>query len=151
MNQEVPVNMADSQKKKKMNGCLLAVIIMVLVSALILGGCVLLGGAAIAGGAKKEEEKLKALLTATPSDLKPTGDLADIFNLNSDHTDLQRDNKENEIKGKIVDWTLTVYEVSKSGKDTYRIQTKSDVNIGGGGGEIATFVELKPHNIGTDK
>jgi hypothetical protein len=141
MNQEVPVNMADSQKKKKMNGCLLAVIIMVLVSALILGGCVLLGGAAIAGGAKKEEEKLKALETATPSDLKPTGDLADFFNLNSDHTDLQRDNKENEIKGKIVDWTLTVFEIQKSGK-SYRIQTKSNINFGGQAGEVASFVEI---------
>jgi hypothetical protein len=130
-------------QKKKMNGCLMATMIFVIVCILAVGGCFLLGGAALVGSAKKqaeeESEKLKSLPNASPSGLQPTGELADLFNLGSDHTDIQRKNKEKEIKGQVVDWTLSVYEVSKSG-EKYRIQTKS--SIGGYGNEVAAFVEL---------
>lgn len=141
MDQEVMVANALPKPKKKLNGCLLAAILAIIVIILALGGCFVLGGAAFMGGAKKEAEKLKALESETPSELQSTGELAELFNMGSDHTDLQRDNKEKEIKGKIVDWTLTVFEIKKPGK-FYRIQTKSNINLGGQAGEVASFVEI---------
>lgn len=80
-----------------------------------------------------------AELAATPAaPLSPTGELADMFNLLSDNTDLQRENKLKEIKGKVVEWTLSVYEVEKDG-DEYKVQTDSDDAVG-------TFVYISPRN-----
>ena len=147
MNQEPVRNEGPPVQKKKMNGCLLASIIAVLVAILAVGGCFLLGGAALVGSAKQQAEeesgKLQALPNANPSGLQATGELANLFNPGSDHTDLQRDNKEKEIKGQIVDWNLSVYEVEKSGEN-YRIQTK--LSIGGHGNEVAAFVEVTTRN-----
>lgn len=125
-------------QKRKMNGCLVASIVVVIVTILTVGGCFILGGAAIVGSAKKESEQLQILESASPSELQPTGELASIFNLMSDHTDLQRENKEAEIKGKIVDWTLPVYELRKSGEN-YRIQTSTGPNVG-------VFVTISPRD-----
>jgi hypothetical protein len=64
-----------------------------------------------------------------------------MFNLMSSATDLQRDNKEREINGMIVDWALPVHEVSGSG-DHYRIQTSS------GDGYFGTFVRVTTRDQG---
>lgn len=98
----------------------------------------LLGGAVFSNIEKEKQEKLKVLENATPSDLLPYGDLADKFNLMSEHTDIQRENTEKEIKGKVVEWMLTVYEIDKSSSG-YRIQTQSDSAVG-------TFIDLVPRN-----
>ncbi len=79
-----------------------------------------------------------AWLSASPEPLSPTGELANMFNLMSDNTDLQRENKFKEIKGKVVEWTLTVYEVAKDGDD-YKVQTEP-------GDEVGTFVYITPRN-----
>jgi hypothetical protein len=57
----------------------------------------------------------------------------------SDHTDIQRENKEKEITGTIVRWSLPIFDVTKSGKN-YRIQTKSS------SGSVGTFVTLTPRD-----
>ena len=94
----------------------------------------------------KEEQQtslaaaLKEIESAQPSDLSPRGELASIFNLMSKHTDLQRENKEKEITGKIVQWTLPVYEVSKRKDGAYRIQTSA------GGDIVGTFITLHTRN-----
>lgn len=108
---------------------------------------ILIAGIAVVAGITapslmEKKDALEVLLTemttATPSSLSPTGELSDMFSMMSDHTDLQRDNKEKEIIGKIVDWTLPVYEVNKKSDDRgdkYRIQTS-------GGSYVGTFVDL---------
>jgi hypothetical protein len=58
-------------------------------------------------------------------DISPYGDLAEIFTLGSNATDLQRTDALKKLKGKIVKWTLTVYEVSKTSDKNYRILTAS--------------------------
>jgi hypothetical protein len=78
------------------------------------------------------------LVSASVANLRPDGDLAAIFDLGSHYTDLQRENTEKEIKGKVVQWTLPVYEVSKH-EDKYRIQTASQ-------GGIGTFVTVTPRS-----
>jgi len=50
-------------------------------------------------------------------------DLGQIFNLMSEHTDVQRENRKKEIMGKVIAWRLPVYEVKKIKENTYRIQT----------------------------
>jgi len=80
--------------------------------------------------APTEEEKEQQLLTvletidnAQPDALSPSGDLSELFSFNSKNTDIQRDNKKKEINGKIVQWSLPIYEVKKRATNTYRVQT----------------------------
>lgn len=67
---------------------------------------------------------LERLETAQLSALTPDGELAQIFTYGSNFTDLQRQLKLKEIRGKVVDWRLPVYEVKQSGND-YIIQTST--------------------------
>jgi hypothetical protein len=66
-------------------------------------------------------------LAETPADSSINrAELARIFALGGTSTDLQRDAKEKEIEGKIIDWTgVKVYEVTKSGK-CYRVSSLPD-------------------------
>ena len=50
--------------------------------------------------------------------------------LGSNYTDLQRDNMTKELKDKIVQWTLPVFEVSKLSENKYKIQTDSGTLFG---------------------
>jgi hypothetical protein len=149
MNQIPTKNEGPPALKRKMNGCLVATLIVVGVAILAVGGCFLVGGAAISGMEKEKKDKLKALDTTKPSDLSPTGELAKIFNLASTHTDLQRENKEKEIKGQVVQWELTVYDVEKSGDD-YKVQTKTEINgasqFTGVRENVAAFVTITARN-----
>lgn len=83
-------------------------------------------------------DETAALAIAPVSNLRPDGELAAMFDLGSRYTDLQRENREKEIKGKVVQWRLPVYEVSKHG-DKYRIQTASN-------GTIGAFVTITPRS-----
>lgn len=85
--------------------------------------------------AASQTDAVAQLVAAPPSDLRPDGELAAIFELGSRSTDLQREKKEAEIHGKVVTWRLPVYEVSKRG-DAYRIQTSSNHST------IGTFVTI---------
>ncbi len=108
---------------------------------LILSGIVALTG--------KDEIKPKAdpiaqLASTQPADLKADGELSEIFTFDSKYTDLQRDNKAKEIIGKVVQWQLPVYEVSKSG-DGYKVQTQSQIGFGGFARNfVGTFVYITP-------
>lgn len=83
-------------------------------------------------------QTLQALAAQKPSDLSAYGELADMFNLGSDFTNLQRDAKEKELAGTIVEWKLPVYEVAIKDKEKkiYRVQTT------GKGGLVSTFVNI---------
>ena len=52
--------------------------------------------------------------------------MAEIFELGSKHTDVQRDNKKDQITGAIIEWEFTVYEVDKIG-DYYDITPKTEL------------------------
>lgn len=86
--------------------------------------------------------KLATIAKATPANIQPTGELADMFNLMSDHTDLQRENKEKELVGKIVQWRLPVYEVSVGNEEEaeYRIKTTGEST------HVGTFVNVHARN-----
>jgi len=72
----------------------------------------------------------EALDSATPEDISPAGEIATTFAWGGDHTDLQRENMEKKITGRIVQWTLPVYEVKRSGEH-YRIQTSGNTALVG--------------------
>lgn len=77
-----------------------------------------------------QSDEFAELAAATPAQLSPTGELAAMFNLASENTDLQRENKLKEIRKKIVEWTLPVYEVRPDGSG-YAVQTlPDDVSVG---------------------
>lgn len=81
------------------------------------------------GTATAQSDEFAELAAATPAQLSPTGELAAMFNLMSENTDLQRENKLKEIKGKIIEWTLPVYEVRQAGSG-YAVQTEADQTVG---------------------
>jgi len=101
-------------------------------------------GVALAPSSEDIKLKLDTLASSQASELSSTGDLKDIFSFGSDYTDLQRDSKEKEILGSIVEWSLPVYEVTKS-NDSYIIQTQTALES-----VVGTFIYLTPRNE-TDK
>lgn len=94
--------------------------------------------------ARQTLSEMDQLASAEESRIGPYGELAEIFNLMSKHTNIQRENKEKEIKGQIVVWELPLYEVSKQG-DYYRVQTNAGPSAGGMAC-VGTFVYIKPRN-----
>ena len=101
---------------------------------------VILIGAAIAGMPSDDEIKtqLADIEKASPANLTPSGEIAAMFSMMSKNTDIQRENKEKEIIGKIVQWTLPVYEVrvTNAEKGIYKIQTS------GSGNTVGAFLEV---------
>lgn len=77
------------------------------------------------------------LNTATIDDISSKGTLYETFEIGGDSTDLQRQNLAEQIKGKVVEWNLPVYEVSKT-NSSYRIQTGSSNK------DISTFIDISP-------
>lgn len=59
------------------------------------------------------------------SDIYPHGELAEMFEIGSRYTELQRETKLNELKGKTVEWNLPLYEIRKDGSK-YQISTIND-------------------------
>lgn len=88
---------------------------------------------------------IEQLKLSKPSALHPDGELAEIFELGGDFTDLQRQLKLEDIRGKVVEWHLPVYDVKRSG-DKYTIQTSSSFRGGQPGKLIGTFLRITPRN-----
>lgn len=111
--------------------------------------CLVLVGIAIMpgkDGAAPKTDPLADLAAVQPSGLKAEGELSEIFALGSKHTDLQREKKSKEIIGKVVQWRLPVYEVSKSGGG-YRIQTQTRIGTGMFGTNlVGMFVYITPRS-----
>lgn len=92
------------------------------------------------------QDDISALINAPPSPLKPDGELAEIFTIGSDHTDLQRQLKLKEIIGKTVEWHLPVYEVRQSGS-AYVVQTSHTLKGDLFGKKlVGTFIHITPRN-----
>lgn len=70
-----------------------------------------------------QDKNIERLPQVEIYNISPKGKLADIYSLGSKYTDIQRDNMEKELKGKIVRWELPVYEVSKISDKKYKIST----------------------------
>ena len=103
-------------------------------------GIVILIVAGIAGMPSDDEiaQQLAEIQQTSPANISPKGEIAEMFSMMSNNTDIQRENKEKELKGKIVEWTLPVFEVSVTNaeKGIYKIQTS------GSGNTVGAFVEV---------
>jgi len=115
----------------------------------MIGGCVACTATVVGAAVKGHEanqaklaENAAGLLSAKPSDLRADGDLAQIFTIGSKHTEIQREEKLRAITGKVVEWTLPVYEISKDG-DHYKVQTGSSLS---GTGPVSCFVHIYPQS-----
>lgn len=93
--------------------------------------------------AKQMQDTINKLISAPVSELKERGKLGELFNIGSKHTDIQREEAEKAITGKVVEWTLRVYEVSKAG-EYYLVQTKSEVMSNPK--IVSAFVYIYPRN-----
>lgn len=87
-------------------------------------------------------KRLAEIENSTPSAVSPSAELAGMFSMISDSTNIQRENKEAEIKGSIVEWSLPVFDVSLNSKEKmiYRVQTSSRSN------SVGTFVYIHARN-----
>ena len=93
-----------------------------LATALMLGAYMLL---LVGSGGESSDEratKVASLKSATAEQLNAK-ELAAMFKMGSENTDLQRDAKEKELKGKVVQWKVQVFEVKADGESCYKIQT----------------------------
>lgn len=108
-----------------------------LLKLVIAGVVIAIIGAVTAPSKEEFKDTLLSLKAESPATID-TADLAAHFRMGSDNTDLQRDKKEEEIKGQIVDWQIPVYEVRvlSADKNKYKIQGTSNRNIPG------TFVTI---------
>ena len=108
---------------------------------IVVVGLVVIG--VIARPSKEDINKeLAQVEQAAPADLQAGGDLASMFSIMSDFTDIQREQKEKEITGLIIDWSLPVFDVSKKGDDPkmYRVQTSSEPDA------VGSFIDLYPRD-----
>jgi hypothetical protein len=95
---------------------------------------------------KPKVDALAELNAAQTAPLQPEGALSELFAMGSKNTDLQRENRLKEIKGQVVQWTLPVYEVRRSGEG-YKVQTKTKVRVGSFGTDLlGTFVYITPRS-----
>ncbi len=90
-----------------------------------------------------DDKALEALKTAPISSLSPAGELAAIFALGSDYTDIQRENKLKEIKGKVVAWQMPVYEVKREGRG-YSVLTQSPDLFNAGRAFLPAMITVTP-------
>jgi hypothetical protein len=68
------------------------------------------------------QEKIDALAGAVPSSIRyDDKELTEMFSFGSKYTDLQRGNKSKELVGEIIEWEMTVYDVTKK-SDYYYIK-----------------------------
>ncbi len=96
---------------------------------------------------KSAPDPVLTLIQSPVSELRPSGELARMLTFGSKHTDVQRENKLSQIKGKVVEWNLPVYEVKRI-EGGYRIQTSgtelailmSDESL------VATTVDISPRS-----
>lgn len=88
------------------------------------------------------EARLAEVQASSPSPISPSGELAGMFSIISDSTDIQRENRENEITGSIVEWTLPVFDVTRVSEENmiYRIQTPSSSDY------VGAFIRLHARN-----
>lgn len=110
--------------------------ILLLIAAIAMGGRLYSDGAQ--AGEILTESDISQLAAASASDLEPYGELARMFSVESDFTDLQRENMVRKIRGQIVGWALQVYEVTKEG-DQYVVVTGAD-------GVAEAIVYVTPRN-----
>ena len=98
----------------------------------------------LALGSGDVDKKSKVDIKAAPVNGPAAAELAPIFELGGKGTDIQREEKEQEIKGKVVEWKgLKVYEVTKSGDKCFKIQTSSTTQAPG------TFIKTCPDDEAT--
>jgi hypothetical protein len=94
----------------------------------------------------KFDEKLARIDSAQVIDISPET-LRPLFELGSEHTDLQRENAKKQIKNKIIEWNLQIYEISSTSKDgVYKIQTMTGVKDGN---PLFSNSDRKNFNVGT--
>ena len=91
----------------------------------------------------KTKDIISELIDAQPTNLKPDGELADIFAFGSNYTDLQRELKLAKIVGQVVQWKLPVFEVKRDGNG-YMIQTSSKSGFLNGSKLTGTFIHITP-------
>ena len=124
---------------KKLKMGLMAKIGILIVILIIIG---------VAGMPSSEDiEKEIATIESTTPDNINTAKLSETFSIMSKSTDIQRDNAEEEIKGKILRVNVKVYEVNIKDKEKliYRIQGSSTNNTPG------TFVNIYARNAAEAK
>ena len=139
---DLPKIDSPTDMKKLVLYILLGIIIMGVASAIL--SAIISNNSTPSKSGPNQPSDIEQIATVDPSKIEPYGELADIFNLMSKHTNIQRENMEKEIKGQIVVWQLPVYEVSKHG-EYYRVQTSAGSSLSGMA-RVGTFVYIKPRN-----
>lgn len=134
----------ESNSTRQHGGALGGILFVLVVGAFIY---MLLSPKANKDGTTAVTDPIVEISAAQPSLLRPDGELAEIFALGTNSTELQREDKLTQIRGQVVQWTLPVYEVSRAG-DRYKIQTQGNSLAFMGRRDLllGTFIYLSSRN-----
>lgn len=77
-------------------------------------------------GKESPVDSIQLLSDTPPSNLQPYGELYQLFKYNSYYTNAHREKTVNEMKGKVVNWSLPVEEVDRD-RDGYIVKTSENV------------------------
>lgn len=80
-------------------------------------------------GAPSDPQAIEKLQSAEVKQISPSGELAELFFYGTDSTDLQRKSKLADLKGAVVRWNLTVFEIQKISDKSYLVNTEADPKI----------------------
>lgn len=80
------------------------------------------------GGSEPPARTASAVQDRAPDSTSPPSDLVDALSFFTSLTEVQVDEIKDRYRGAVVQWTLPVWDVSKSGKE-YVIQTSSDAPV----------------------
>jgi len=126
------------------NGCIVALAVIIGLGILGTTACLIFGGSGGRHVSEQEQQdhqafadRLKTLATTSPGNLRPDGtlktQLRQLTDFGNTHGEIER-----EIKGQVVEWTLTVFDVSRHGSE-YRVHT-SDQD------KVETVIVMDPSN-----
>lgn len=80
----------------------------------------------------KKSSPTDELISAKVDSISPYGELAELFTAGANSTQLQRQEELKRIKGKTVQWTMRVSDVSHVSGDKYLVQSDSETPAVGG-------------------
>jgi hypothetical protein len=82
------------------------------------------------GGEGNQSVNISDIRKAEPESRMPSAELIDALSWTSDLTSVEKSRIKDEMRGKIVQWSMPVWNVTKDGDDNYVVQTASGSGVG---------------------
>ncbi|TLX16686.1 hypothetical protein [Rhizobium sp. MHM7A] len=82
------------------------------------------------GGPNNRPIDTSEIKQSEPASTQPPAELVAALSWTSDYTSVEKDRIKDGMRGKVVQWTMPVWNVSKDGDENYVVQTDSSAGVG---------------------